>query len=258
MPGMESLDPGLIWVSMSVIFLAGLVHGTFGFGFPMVATPLIALFSDIFTAVLLTLLPTISVNLSVIGQAGLSHFKKLGKHLLVIPFALLGTLLGSMLLVWVDPQPFLLVLAAAILLYLYQDRLQKVDFGWVRQHTLLSYAIFGITGGLMAGTVNVMLPVLIILSMELRVAAASMIVLFNVNFLSGKVTQLVYFLFAGIPGIQDTIIAALWLVPAALLGLILGIQMRRLISSDRYLKVLRGVLWVITIVLIARFVYWLV
>ena len=257
MLGLENLDHGLVWASIAAIFMAGLVHGSFGFGFPMVATPLIALFSDIFTAVLLTLLPTIFVNLSIIGRAGLDHLQSLGNHLLVIPFALLGTILGSMLLLWVDPQPFLLVLAAAILLYLYQDRLQKVEFGWVRRHTLLSYAVFGITGGLMAGTVNVMLPVLIILFMELRIAATSMIVLFNVNFLTGKVTQLMYFLYADIPHMQDIMMTALWLVPAALTGLLLGIRIRRLISSERYLKVLRGMLWVITITLIARFVYWL-
>ena len=258
MLGIENLDHGLVWLSIAVIFMAGLVHGSFGFGFPMVATPLIALYSDILTAVLLTLLPTISVNLSIIGRAGLAHLKSLHDYLIIIPFALMGTVLGSMLLLWVDPQPFLLVLAAAILLYLYQDRLQKVNFGWVRQHTLLSYAVFGITGGLMAGTVNVMLPVLIILFTELRIAAASMVVLFNINFFTGKVTQLLYFLYVDIPHIQDVMITALWLVPAALSGLFFGVRIRRFITSDRYLKILRGVLWVITAVLIARFIYWLV
>lgn len=55
------------------------------------------------------------------------------------------------------------MLAAAILLYLKQDKLEKIDFGWVQQRTNLAYVIFGLSAGLMAGTVNVMVPVLIIL-----------------------------------------------------------------------------------------------
>lgn len=35
----------------------------FGFGFPLVATPLLVLFMDLRAAVLLTLIPTIAINL---------------------------------------------------------------------------------------------------------------------------------------------------------------------------------------------------
>lgn len=243
----------IIWLAAPAIFLAGLVHGTFGIGFPMVATPLLALFTDVFTAVLTCLIPTMSVNLTTIWHGGGEELKNVRRYLPIIPFALLGTVIGTYLLLWLDPRPFLLLLAAAVLLYLNQDRLQKVDFSWVRDHTLPAYALFGTTAGLMAGMVNVMLPVLIILFMELRIATATMVVLFNLNFLTGKLTQSLIFLQQDVAGIGDFLLSTLALAPFALAALFLGMQLRKRFTADRYLIVLRTVLWLMAGILIIRF-----
>ncbi|MES9990841.1 MAG: sulfite exporter TauE/SafE family protein [Candidatus Thiodiazotropha sp.] len=244
----------LIWLAAPTIFLAGLVHGTFGIGFPMVATPLIALFTDVFTAVLTCLIPTMSVNLTTIWHGGREELINVRRYLLIIPFAVLGTIIGTYLLLWLDPRPFLLLLAAAVLLYLNQDRLLKVDFSWVRVHTLPAYALFGTTAGLMAGMVNVMLPVLIIMFMELRIATATMVVLFNLNFFTGKLTQSLIFLQQEVPGIGSFLLSTLILAPFALLGLFIGMQLRKRFTAERYLSVLRGVLWLMAGILIARFI----
>lgn len=252
---MEPLSPELILMALPAILLAGLVHGAFGIGFPMVATPLLALFTDVFTAVLITLLPTMAVNLTMIGRGGVARLREIRPHLLILPFSVMGTLLGSMLLVWLDPRPFLLLLAIAILLYLNQERFHGLDMGWVRRHTFPAYMVFGVVAGLMAGTVNVMLPVLIILFLELRIATAAMVVLFNLNFFIGKSTQSMLFMQMELPGIESFLLSTLWLAPVALIALMLGMQLSRYIAADRYLKVLRTVLWTISGVLLARFLY---
>ncbi|MCU7876241.1 MAG: sulfite exporter TauE/SafE family protein [Candidatus Thiodiazotropha sp. (ex Lucinoma borealis)] len=255
MIGLEPLTLELIWIAVPAVLLAGLVHGTFGIGFPMVATPLLALFTDVFTAVLICLIPTMSVNLMVIWQGGIKQLKNCRHYLSVVPFVLMGTVIGSFLLLWLDPRPFLLLLAVAILLYLNQHRLQGLDFHWVTDHPILAYAMFGLTAGLMAGTVNVMLPVLIILFMELRIAAATMVVLFNLNFFTGKLTQSLIFLQQDLPGIGAFLLTTLWLVPVALVALYLGMQLRKWITAENYLSILRGVLWSMSGILIARFLY---
>jgi hypothetical protein len=244
----------LIWLAAPVIFLSGLVHGTFGIGFPMVATPLLALFTDVFTAVLTCLIPTMSVNLTTIWHGGGKELRNVRRYLPIIPFAMLGTVIGTFLLLWLDPRPFLLLLAAAILLYLNQDRLLKVDFSWVGNHTLPAYVLFGTIAGLMAGMVNVMLPVLIILFMELRVATATMVVLFNLNFFTGKLTQSLVFAQQEVAGIGDFLLSTLVLAPFALAALFIGMQLRKRITADRYLSVLRGVLWLMAGILILRFI----
>lgn len=243
-----------VLLAIPAIFIAGLVHGTFGIGFPMVATPLLALFTDVLTAVIITLIPTIAVNLAMIYQGGFQRFKEIREHLLVIPFALLGTIAGTFLLLWLDPRPFLLLLAFAIVLYLNQDRLKGLNLEWIQTHKTLAYMLFGLVAGIMAGTVNVMLPVLIILFLELRIAAASMVVLFNLNFLTGKATQSLIFLNQNIEGLEPFMLMTLWLIPVALLALYLGSQLRKRISSERYLGILRGVLWLMSGILGVRFV----
>ncbi|MET0003535.1 MAG: sulfite exporter TauE/SafE family protein [Candidatus Thiodiazotropha sp.] len=244
----------LIWLAAPVIFLAGLVHGTFGIGFPMVATPLIALFTDVFTAVLICVVPTMSVNLTTIWHGGRAQLRNVRPYLLIIPFALLGTVTGTFLLLWLDPRPFLLLLAVAVLLYLNQGRLQSIEFSWVRNHTLTAYIVFGTTAGLMAGMVNVMLPVLIILFMELRIATATMVVLFNLNFFTGKLTQSLIFMQQDIPGIGVFLLSTLLLAPFALTSLFIGMQLRKRFTAERYVTLLRGLLWVIAGILIIRFI----
>jgi len=56
MPGFESFSVGVVlWIAIVIAFSA-LVQGTLGLGFPMVATPLIALVTDMKSAVILVLL----------------------------------------------------------------------------------------------------------------------------------------------------------------------------------------------------------
>ena len=254
MSGLEPLSLELIWLAIPAIAIAGMVHGTFGIGFPIVATPLLALFTDVLTAVLITLLPTTAVNLRVIGRGGLTQLRNIRPYLWIIPYALLGTLLGSYLLLWLDPRPFLLVLAFAILLYLNQDRIQRLSFSWVRDHTQLANVLFGLAAGLMSGMVNVMLPVLIILYMELHLAAATMVVIFNINFLTGKLTQLSFFSNTDIPNIGSFFLSTLWLVPVAMLSIQFGFWLNKRISEDNYLKILRGILWFIAGILSIKFI----
>ena len=245
------MSPELLATSITVILLAGLVHGTFGIGFPMIATPLLALVTDVRTAVFVTLLPTVAVNVSVL-LSGESMRSAIGPHWRIVPYVLVGTVLGSLLLVSVDPRPFLLVLAGAILLYLNQHSIKRLSFAWVHRHTRLSYALFGLASGLMAGTVNVMVPILIILTMELQMAMQAMIKLFNLNFLAGKLTQTGVFLGSGQLE-QGFLLQMLWLVPVALVGLLAGSRIRRHISETRYQRILRGLLWLMSGVLVVRY-----
>jgi uncharacterized membrane protein YfcA len=97
--------------------------------------------------------------------------------------------------------------------------------------------------GLMAGMVNVMLPVLIILFMELHIATATMVVLFNLNFFTGKLTQRLIFLHQDIPGIDTFLFSTLILAPFALIALLLGMQLHRRFTAERFLSLLRILLW---------------
>jgi uncharacterized membrane protein YfcA len=249
--GLEHLGGDGLWLALPAMLVAGLVHGTFGIGFPLVATPLLALFTDVRSAVLITLLPTIAVNITVLSR-GPSLRTSIGPHWRLLPFVLMGAATGTLMLMVLDPRPFLLLLAGAILLYLNQQRLEALDLGRVRRRTGLAYGVFGVAAGIMAGMVNVMVPVLIILALELRVAALAMVQLFNLNFLGAKVIQTWVFLQGGEATLRG-LARTLPLIPVALLALFAGMALRRRISEGRYRQVLRGVLWLMAGVLVARY-----
>ena len=61
--------PALLALGGIVLF-AGLVHGTLGLGFPLVSTPLIALFLDVRAAILVTLLPTAAEDTGDVHRGG--------------------------------------------------------------------------------------------------------------------------------------------------------------------------------------------
>jgi uncharacterized membrane protein YfcA len=249
---MPELSGQVLWLALAAVCAAALVHGTFGLGFPLVATPLLALVTDVRSAVLLSLLPTIAVNLAMLLR-GSYLGAGLGPHWRTLPYVLLGAVCGSTLLLILDPRPFLLVLAGALLLYLNQHRLgERFDLAWVHRKPGLAYAVFGLSAGAMAGMVNVMVPVLIILAMELRLPSHSTVQLLNMNFLAAKLTQVAMFALAG--ALSPQVLAnSLPLLAAALLALAIGMQIRRRISEENYRGLLRAVLWVMVAVLVSRY-----
>jgi hypothetical protein len=99
-----------------------------------------------------------------------------------------------------------------------------------------------------------MVPVLIIFAMELRLAPLQMVQLFNLNFLSAKLIQLTLFSLSGAMTIAD-LQTSLLLLPAALLALAAGQWLRRGIDETSYRGLLRGVLWLMVVILVGRFFY---
>ncbi len=148
----------------AVFFLAAFIHGSIGFGFPMVATPLLALVTDIQTAIILTLIPTILVNLVSIKSEG-NLYAALRQHLPLALYAMTGGAFGTYILMGTASEFFMVLLAIAIVVYLFQGKI-KLNLSWIKIYPRLSKLLFGISAGLLGGLTNVMAPVLIIFSLE--------------------------------------------------------------------------------------------
>ena len=114
---MPDFNLWLLLLVVPVMALAGWIHGALGLGFPMVATPLIAVFVDVKVAILLTLLPTATVNVASVISATNIRLAFI-KYQPLILGTLAGGIIGSMILARTDPAPFRLLLAALIILCL--------------------------------------------------------------------------------------------------------------------------------------------
>ena len=62
--GLDTLfAPAVIAALVAIVIVGSITHGAIGFGFPLISTPLVALLIDIKTAVLITVVPNIAVNI---------------------------------------------------------------------------------------------------------------------------------------------------------------------------------------------------
>ena len=90
------------WIFITFIFcLAAFIHGSIGFGFLMVATPLLAFFTNIQTAIVLTLIPTVLVNLiSIVSEGNILLATR--RHFSLALFTMLGTAVGTQIMLSVN------------------------------------------------------------------------------------------------------------------------------------------------------------
>jgi len=255
MTELEALSLTALLAACAIVFLAGLGHGTIGFGFPMLATPPLALLTDVRSAILLTLIPTVAVNIPSILRGG-NWRESIGRHWPLVLYIPIGSVIGTKLLIAVDPAPFKLLLAGMILLYLAQPHLSG-DSGALhalKRNRTLGYAGFGLLAGFLAGTVNVMVPLLIIFTMGLGMTPVAMVQLFNLCFLAGKLAQVGTFAEAGMLGNVLT-----WttvpLVIAAVGALFIGMRLRERVDATTYRRWLRTALAVIAPLLVVQYLF---
>lgn len=279
---MMAMESGAEWLvgSMSLmamvavvitVILAGLVHGALGLGFPMVATPLIAVFLDVRVAILITLLPTAAVNVASIWAAKPTA-ALLRRYSVLAITSLVGAVLGSMVLAVSSAEPFKLLLALLILLFLYisargisnsgisqrgnSHEGTSSDSAWGRNwfvaNPLPAMVITGLLGGFSAGTTNVMVAILIIYFLALEVERREMVPAMNLCFLIGKVSQIVVFAVAGLVDFR-LILTTTPLALIALAALWAGQKVSDKIPQDRYRRLLRYLLAVLAAVLLYQF-----
>ena len=252
---MATIDTALLitgFTHAGIVAFAALVHGTIGIGFPMVATPLLALISDVRTAILLLVLPTVVINVANIFKGG-RWGRSIAIYWPLAVYGMVGSFIGTRLLLAVPAESFRPVLAAMLVLYLNAERI-GVGFAWVNRFPRVAFAVFGLAAGILAGTVNVMLPALIVYALEVRMPKTVMIQVFNFCFLFGKLTQGAVLAQAGLIS-ADLLTASVLLAGLGLMALLLGMRVRERIPTGTYRRWLRRLLVVLAVLLTVQFVY---
>ena len=241
----------LLLLAGFIVFIAALVHGCIGVGFPMIATPLIALISDVQTAIVLTLIPTILINIVSIRSEG-AVFTAIRKHLPLALLAMLGSALGTWLLITINSPWFSIVLAIAIFAYLVIDKV-NIQSIWILKYPRISRLVFGTSAGVVGGLTNVMAPVLIMYTIEAKFSRQDTIQALNVSFMLGKLIQIVVFLYYGLFSIQVISASSVFVLVSAA-ALYLGIHIRKRIDAALFIRLLRLFLLFLAVALILQFI----
>ena len=191
----------MLWV-VTAVLLAGLIQGALGFGFPFIATPMVAMVADMRTAIITVLLPTLATVLVTLATSG--PLGPVLKRFWMMPiYAFLGALAGTALFVAAPGAPYQLLLALTIIGYLNLDRLARGNWPLIRRHERAFGPIAGVAAGLFEGTANVAAPPLIIYYLALGVAPALLVQALQICFTVGKTTQFtVLTLYGGVDASQ--------------------------------------------------------
>src|SRR5262245_26008198 len=170
----ETLSIGLLAWMACIMLVAGLIQGALGFGFPFVATPLIALVSDMRTAIILVLLPTLATICVAIFTSGQLR-ATLARFWMMPLYMMVGSAAGTWVFVSAPEAPYTLVLALLTLFYLSLDRLGRTEWAVVKRNERAFAPLSGLTAGVFEGTANVAAPPLIILYLSLNLAPAMLV-----------------------------------------------------------------------------------
>jgi uncharacterized membrane protein YfcA len=237
---------------MAIVMLAaGLIQGALGFGFPFVATPLIALASDMRTAIVAVLLPTLAVVLVALFAGGslratLERFWMMPLHMIV------GAAVGTLLFVEAPHFPYALLLALITLVYLNLDRMGLGESPVVRRRERGFGLVAGLVAGIFEGTANVAGPPLIIYYLALGLTPVALVQALNICFLVGKTTQLsVMAAHGGVTGAEW--LATLPFVGIAIAASYVGVRLRDRIDARTYRIWVKWALLVIALGLLAQY-----
>jgi uncharacterized membrane protein YfcA len=240
----------LLYVA-AVCALSAFAHGAIGFGFPVVATPLVALVIDMKSAI--TLLAPVTLVLVVISALRGGSVGELARNFWFLPVGIAaGAWLGTRILLATPPEPFTLVLAAMLLFYLNLDRLGRGHSDMVVRLRVLFGVGFAFVAGIFEAVANVAGPVLLVYFMLLGAAPQQIVQTLNLCFSVGKGSQVATLAASG------ALSAATWAAVAglslpAVAALAVGMRLRDRIDAQAYRRWLRKALWVMAILLLAQF-----
>jgi uncharacterized membrane protein YfcA len=247
---MEILDQWPVWIWLALVaatIFAAVAHGAIGFGFPLISTPLVALITDVRTAVLTTLLPNIVLNVISIMR-GADWRLTLRSYWPVAAWVFVGALVGSAVLAYANPDLLKSLLAALIFFYLVQSGRKRGPSPLLHRHPRASAAIFGLLGGFFSGTVNVAVPPLLIYFTSLELAPLVLTQAMNLSFLVGRSTQVLALVSGGNMGAAWFLLGAPLSV-IAVMALRGGFRLQRRFSHATFMRLMRALLWAMAAVL---------
>jgi len=177
------------WILVAVAFMvAAYVKGATAMGFPLIATPMVALLVDIRTAYVLLLAPNILMDVFQIARGGPPWrlWRRLG---MVLAAIVPGVFLGTAVLLAVPERAVYVALAGMILLFLSTRRLGASLRVPARLEPGLGAAV-GLLGGTLNGLTNAVGPVAAVYLLALDLPKRDLVRGLASVFLTAKVSQL--------------------------------------------------------------------
>ncbi|MBM4260586.1 MAG: sulfite exporter TauE/SafE family protein [Deltaproteobacteria bacterium] len=243
-----ALDPTHILVGVALLF-AAFVKGATGLGFPLIATPTVALLLDIRIAVTILILPNLLMDVTQAFRDGFPHavFKRFRS---MVGLTVVGVFLGTMVLVMLPLWALNLCLGIMVLVFV-ASNLTKFDFTITPAAEKILSPFFGFVSGFLNGMTNAAGPTLAIYFYSLKLEKRDFVKSIATIFVITKATQLIavstWNLFN-----WETITLSMQVLLFTLLGFFAGLKTQDRVNQKTFNRGLLVLLTIIGVILIAR------
>lgn len=233
----------------AALLLAAFVKGASGLGFPLIATPSIALLLDIRTAVTVLILPNLFMDSAQTVRDGIPYdvFRRFAA--LILP-TVIGVFLGTMALVRTPLWILNFCLGVMVLLFVLASVL-KFEFTISARGEKILSPIFGFLSGFLNGLTNAAGPTLAIYLYSLKLDKRTFVKSLATIFVVTKVSQLVAISTWNLFN-WETITLSVQVLLLTLAGFYAGIKAQDRVNQRNFNRGLLILLTVIGITLLAR------
>ena len=233
----------------AALLLAAFVKGATGLGFPLIATPMVALLLDIRTAVTVLILPNLFMDSAQVIRDGIPYevFRRFSN--LILP-TIVGVFLGTMALVKTPLWILNLCLAVMVLVFV-GSNLLKFEFAISPREERILSPVFGFISGFLNGLTNAAGPTLAIYLYSLKLEKRAFVKSIATIFMITKLTQLVAISTWNLFN-RDTITLSVQVLLFTLAGFYAGIKAQDRVKQATFNRGLLALLALIGVTLLVR------
>ena len=178
-------------------------------------------------------MPTLLLNLiSIVSEGNILLAAR--RHFSLALFTMLGSAVGTQIMLSVNSDIFKGFLRIVIIIYLLVEK-TNLKLSWIRLYPKLSKLTFGVSAGLLGGMTNVMGPVLIIYSLESKHSKSEIVQASNLCFLYAKIIHICFFTFNDKFTLNELSTSTIMFVVSSI-GLYIGIELKKRINEKVYQK----------------------
>jgi len=243
-----SFDLTYVLIGASLV-IAAFIKGATGLGFPLIATPAIALLLDIRTAVAILILPNLFMDSAQVFRDGLPYdvFRRFSG---VLAPTVIGVFLGTMVLVKLPLWILNLTLGVIVVIFVVSN-LFKFDFTISPRDEKILSPIVGFLSGFLNGMTNAAGPALAIYLYSLRLDKRVFVKSIATIFVTTKLSQLVAISTWNLFN-WDTIKLSIQVLLLTLAGFYAGTKAHDSVNQRNFNRGLLALLSLIGVLLIVR------
>lgn len=236
-----------------VVIVAGVVKGAIGFGFPLVAAPLVSTIWDARHAVILLALASLSNNVGIVYgmvRRGDGSRKTLRRLTPTIVGLIVGTAGGAVLLAYLDPRLLGGIVGAAALAFAVISLLKPSLAVPTHLERYLGLPM-GLAGGLLGGSTSIAGPFIVSYTHALHLGKREFVLFLSLMYLISAIVQVATYTQLGLYDVAVLMVGLVSLIPN-LAGVALGLRLQDRIDPLLFRKIVVIVIALTGLSLLAR------